>query len=219
MSPDTDSRKSPVYVGFLYGVVPFLLIVGTGLFAMAMAAGWISDCEMLLPLAGGIIIIAYCVWFFTAVRRKSTISRWFRIVLMLVALGYSSYGGVLIYRFLSFQALNPCRQGIRLLMSCHRCRCAEKEFRKAERQGAEASCLAYGWGVLRFVEKDYPTAEKQLKEALELDPARNDARYQLSRTYKCMGRDEDARALLESYLENGGGTYTSQARDALEKPM
>jgi hypothetical protein len=42
-----------------------------------------------------------------------------------------------------------------------------------------------------------------------------DARCQISGTYWCMGRKEEARTLLEQYPERGGGEFASAARKAL----
>ena len=66
--------------------------------------------------------------------------------------------------------------------------------------------MSHGWGVLHFFEKDYGPAEERLRAALKAAPALNDARYQLSRTYWCMRKKDEAKALLEQYRTSAVGT-------------
>jgi thioredoxin-like negative regulator of GroEL len=66
--------------------------------------------------------------------------------------------------------------------------------------------MSHGWGVLCFFEKGYGPAEEKLQAVLETAPALNDARYQLSRTYWCMGKKDEAKALLEQYRTSAVGT-------------
>jgi hypothetical protein len=123
-------------------------------------------------------------------------------------------GCLAFYQFIDFQLSDYTERGMRYACS-RRFELARQAFRHAEEAVEPASRLSYGWGVLHFFEKDYEQAEEKLRAALEADPALNDARYQLSRTYWCMGRKDEAKALLEQYLELGGGDYTSTARKAL----
>ncbi len=128
-------------------------------------------------------------------------------------------GVLFLFRFAVFLTLDPCQRGIRYLSACPtRLEKARESFREAEQEGgASGACLLYGRGVLSILERDYPTAEERLQAALAADPDWNDARYQLSRACFCMDRKEEARVLLEEYLERGGGTYSGEARDALEE--
>lgn len=135
-----------------------------------------------------------------------------------VALGLIALacGIVYLYQFTRFELSSNIDKGMWYVLHCHR-QGARRTFQKALQSGQESVRLSYGLGLLAFLDKDYGQAEKRLKEALRKDLGLNDARYQLSRTYACMGRDEEAKRLLEEYLARGGGSCTSQARHALKE--
>ena len=123
-------------------------------------------------------------------------------------------GCLAFYQFIDFQLSDYTERGTRYACT-RRFERARQAFQKAEEAAEPASRLFYGWGILHFFEKDYEQAEERLLAALQAEPELNDARYQLSRTYWCMGRKDEAKALLEQYLDLGGGDYTSAARKAL----
>jgi len=119
-----------------------------------------------------------------------------------------------IYQFVDFQLSDYSERGIRYACT-RRFELSRQALRQGEEAAEPASRVSYGWGILHFYEKDYERAEQELLAALQADPTLNDARYQLSRAYWCMGRKEEAKALLEQFLDLGGGDYTSAARKAL----
>jgi tetratricopeptide (TPR) repeat protein len=123
-------------------------------------------------------------------------------------------GCVSLYQFVDFQLSDYSERGIRYACT-RRFELAQQALQQAEEAAEPVSRVSYGWGILHFYEKDYGQAEQELLAALQADPTLNDARYQLSRTYWCMERKEEAKALLEQYLDLGGGAYTSAARKAL----
>jgi tetratricopeptide (TPR) repeat protein len=123
-------------------------------------------------------------------------------------------GSLFLYQFADFQFSGYTERGMGYACT-RRFEMARQAFRQAEEAGEPAPRLSYAWGVLHFFEKDYDQAQEKFRAALEADPALNDARYQLSRTYWCMGKKDEAKALLEQYLDLGGGDYTSAARKAL----
>jgi len=93
---------------------------------------------------------------------------------------------------------------------------AEEAFKEAKEAGESGPELSYGLGLLSFFQKDYDRAINRFSGLLEMDPSYNDARYQISRAYACMGNEEKARICLEQYLAQGGGCCDSQARKALK---
>ena len=88
-------------------------------------------------------------------------------------------------------------------------------------KGTKTCMYCNGTGERRVVSPNY--SDEEIKPlltalaALQADPTLNDARYQLSRTYWCMERKEEAKALLEQYLDLGGGDYAPAARKALRE--
>ncbi len=122
-------------------------------------------------------------------------------------------GCLFLYPFVDFQLWDCAGRGMRYACT-RRFELARKALQKGEEAHEPASRLGYAWGILHFYEKDYARAEENLLSALATDPELNDARCQLSRTYWCMGRKEEARTLLEQYPERGGGEFTSAGTHA-----
>jgi tetratricopeptide (TPR) repeat protein len=208
--PDIPVRMEP-------GPRRFHIAAGALLFAVAMAFmywGHKSGRGDLVHLFVG------TVWFVTGLsfmmlRPMSSRGRSRRAELVLGGL-FLLQGCFSVYQFVDFQFSDYSERGVRYACT-RRFELARQALRQAEGAAEPLSRVSYGWGILHFYEKDYEQAEQELLDALQADPTLNDARYQLSRTYWCMERREEAKALLEQYLDLGGGDYTSAARKALSE--
>ncbi len=218
MKSDAVVPRNRSYSGLLYAVGVPLLVAAPALFILATYGRGFSDCQMLFPLISGLFYLSYAVVVIRGIRSQARFKpRVKGFCIVFIGGFFLLSGGWNVYRFIAFQSLGPCQKGVRLLEACNSRQCAEKQFRKAEREGVDRNCLPYGWGVLSYSEKDYDAAEGHLRTVIESDPGLNDARYWLSLTYQCMGKEDDARNLLEEYLKHHGGSYTSRAREALKK--